>query len=225
MSVSGDEPEASLPAKYLTVKINGLHQRAAPREREICVMRNSIQRRRRTKPIMTNVINAADRFPGDGLSDRRFEALDAGTWTWWRKYPAHAFARHAVQVAADLDRLSAVQPMLRNALRGDVASAIALAIEEQGSCPPFAVETDLVMTALMRCALDGSVTAAVVMANVTKCCAFDHGIGDWITRSWFEFEAPDGAKRKDSAAVRRLASTVVDTEWLGNAIDSNDEGL
>jgi len=175
-------------------------------------MRSSTKRRRRAKPIATNIINAADRFAAVGAAGP-IEFVNTGTFTWWRKFPAEAIMPHAATIAADLDRLSAVQPVLRNALRGDEISAIKLAIDEQGNCHPFGIKTDLIMTALMRCAFDGSATAAVVMANVLRCCAFEHDRGAWITGSWFAFEVPDGSKKKESRAARQLARTVADLSW------------
>ena len=101
-------------------------------------MRSSTQRHR-TKTVATNVINAARRFSAGDTPAGRINAVDIGTCTWWRKFPAHAFAHKAALIAADLDRLTAVNPVLRNALRGDVISAIQLAKNEEGACVPFAV--------------------------------------------------------------------------------------
>ena len=170
-------------------------------------MRSSTQRHR-TKTVATNVINAARRFSAGDTPAGRINAVDIGTCTWWRKFPAHAFAHKAALIAADLDRLTAVNPVLRNALRGDVISAIQLAKNEEGACVPFAVETDLVMTALVRCALEGSAAAAVMMANVTASCGFDHSFGEWITRSWFEFEAPQVTEPTKASDVKQFVHPV-----------------
>jgi hypothetical protein len=142
--------------------------------------------------------------------------------TWWRKYSARTIAPAASSIAADLDHLSATDPELRHALRGEVTSAIRLAIDLQGDCVPFSPFTDLVMTALMRCALEGSAAAAMVMGNVIKSCGFDHEWGPMLTESWLSFKPPEDLKRLDSSAAQRLADTVDDAyevefdgEWEG----------
>ncbi|WP_147270305.1 MULTISPECIES: hypothetical protein [Rhodopseudomonas] len=108
----------------------------------------------------------------------------------WRRYPADQIAPNAAMIGAELDRLSAADLDFRSALRGDVAAAVRIAIRQLGARPPFAITTDLVMTALMRCAFDGSAPAKIVMANIIKSCCFEHDRRAWLTGSWFSFNAP-----------------------------------
>jgi hypothetical protein len=115
--------------------------------------------------------------------------LECGPYTWWRVYTAEQIVPMARVIAAALDRLSSTDPDLRAALHGDIILAVKLAINEQGSTTPFDILTDLVMTALMRCALNGSVAAAVVMANIIRSCRFDHQRGVRLAASWFAFPA------------------------------------
>lgn len=109
---------------------------------------------------------------------------DEGPHAWWRQYPADQIAPAAEMVAAELDRLSAINPDLRRALRGDLPAAVRLAITISGSSPPFPIASDLAMTALMGKALKKSLAAAVVMAHVIKHCRFDHDRGPWLSGSW-----------------------------------------
>lgn len=115
--------------------------------------------------------------------------LERGPYTWWRVYTADQNVPLASVIAAALDRLSATDPDLRAALHGDSILSVKLAINEQGCTTPFEILTDLVMTALMRCALNGSVAAAVVMANIIRSCRFDHQLGVYLAASWFAFPA------------------------------------
>lgn len=130
--------------------------------------------------------------------------LEAGLYTWWRQYPAYQIAPNAAMIAAELDLLSATDHEFRSALRGDVVAAIRLAIGQLGARHPFAITTDLVMTALIRCALDGSAPGKIVMANIIKSCRFDHDRRAWLTGSWFSFEVPVGPE-----VLRRLSATAI----------------
>ncbi|ACF00044.1 hypothetical protein Rpal_1508 [Rhodopseudomonas palustris TIE-1] len=112
-----------------------------------------------------------------------------GPYTWWRVYTAEQNVPLASVIAAALDRLSATDPDLRAALHGDAILAVKLAINQQGRTTPFEILTDMVMTALMRCALNGSVAAAVVLANIIRSCRFDHQRGVRLAASWFAFPA------------------------------------
>lgn len=116
---------------------------------------------------------------------------DVSLCTLWRRCPADQIAPRADAIAAQLNRLSAIDSDLRHALRGDVIVCVRLAIRQQGARHPFSPTTDLAMTALMRCAVEGSASAKVVLANIIKSCRFDHGRRAWLTGSWFAFEAQD----------------------------------
>jgi hypothetical protein len=191
----------------------------------MCKTTTNRRRQRVKKP--TNIINAKARF---AAYDDTTATIDNGKieptrHTWWRKYPASAIAPFADAIAADLDGISAIDQELRHALQGEVTSAIRLAIDLQGELAPFSRYTDLVMTSLLRCALEGSPAAAMVMGQVIKSCGFDHDRGPLLTGSWATLKAPEGSAIKvDNRAVTQLANTVVDAFWVDDAEFVDEEG-
>lgn len=126
--------------------------------------------------------------------------------TLWRRYPADQIAPRAEAIAEQLSRLSAIDSDLRHALRGDVIVCIRLAIRQHGARHPFSLTTDLAMTALMRCAVEGSASAKVVMPHIIKSCRFDHDRRAWLTGSWFSFKAQDGTDWMEEEAVGAVSA-------------------
>ncbi len=157
------------------------------------------------------VIHASGRFAAAGANTRT-PAAALSSHTEWRRYPAHRVAPMAAIIAANLDCLSAVDPLLRNALRGDAASAIKLAIGLLGKRAPFDHGTDLVMMALTRCALKGSSAAATVMGHVIRSFALDEDHGSSLASSWFAFKTTNAGKR--SRVEPPLVNTAVDTRFV-----------
>ena len=105
---------------------------------------------------------------------------DPQVMSWWRTFPAHAFgSKSRLKLAESLDRYSATNSVLQRALRGDAASAVRIALQLRRD-ETIAAHTDLAMTALLRCALDGSGGAALVLS---------HALG------LLPLENPNGARR------------------------------
>lgn len=148
---------------------------------------------------------------------------DVSLCTLWRRYPADQIAPRAEAIAEQLGRLSAIDSDLRHALRGDVIVCIRLAIRQQRARHPFSLTTDLAMTALMRCAVEGSASAKVVLANIIKSCRFDHGRRAWLTGSWFAFEAQDAQTHSRKRAVTMSSKPIFNISGLDR--DSHRGGI
>lgn len=87
----------------------------------------------------------------------------------WRTLPPDAFTH---VVVTELDLLLAPTALLhaprwQAARRGDAAAAISLALAAL-PLTPITARTDLVMTALCLCALNGSAAATLVLAHVLR---------------------------------------------------------
>jgi hypothetical protein len=150
-----------------------------------------------TSPLPRNVIAATGEIVAKNLLSNN--PIGPGhRHTYWRLFPAQTIAGLRESIFADLDRISAIDPMLRNALRGSAVAAIALASELQCERYPFHPNADLVMTALMRCALEGDAAAAAMMADVTGSCLFDHDHGPRLADSWFYFDPQSVSNTRDA---------------------------
>jgi hypothetical protein len=102
----------------------------------------------------------------------------------WRTVPADGFGRaHRDAVAECLQRTSSTVGVWRAAIRGDAPSAISLLLQ---SGPPARItaRTDLMMTALLSCALNGSAGAALVLSHALRQMPLDHAVKHRLATSW-----------------------------------------
>jgi hypothetical protein len=88
---------------------------------------------------------------------------------WWRSVAApnfHPMALGAMKAAVEKVEMLG-EPSWRDAVAGDAAAAVGMAIlfERQKAVPG---KLDLVMTALVICACEGSGSACVVLSNIIK---------------------------------------------------------
>jgi hypothetical protein len=88
--------------------------------------------------------------------------------SWWRTFPAHAFgSKSRLRLAEALNRLSSTNSIWRGALRGDAAAALHVVLRTRPA-KTITARTDLMMTVLLCCALEGSAGAALVMSHALR---------------------------------------------------------
>jgi hypothetical protein len=89
-------------------------------------------------------------------------------------------------VRTTLDRLTIMKENRKwsGALRGDAAAAVGIAIAAM-PIEETTLEIDIAMTAALRCALDGTATAALVLAHVLGHAELGHPFGTELSDSWY----------------------------------------
>jgi hypothetical protein len=104
---------------------------------------------------------------------------------WWRTMPANHLGEGPQCVLREmLDKVSLVKRrQWLSAMRGDAATSIAVAIEAM-PINRITLEVDLMMTALMVCALDGNSGAVLVLAHILHRAPLDHPFGQELSISW-----------------------------------------
>jgi hypothetical protein len=95
-----------------------------------------------------------------------------GTWAnalrLWRTVPADGFGPdHRAAVAECMRRTSSTIEAWRAAIHGDAPSAIRLALRMERPSQ-ITARTDLTMTVLLNCALNGSAGAALVLSHALR---------------------------------------------------------
>lgn len=87
---------------------------------------------------------------------------------WWRRLPAQAFtsAHHAVLKRATSGFGHLSEPLWAVAAKGDAAAAVGIALRTFRRCPRPSPGVDLTMSVLLRCAIEGSGAAALVLSHV-----------------------------------------------------------
>lgn len=115
-----------------------------------------------------------------------FCAEDGPPLAWWRMLPMHHFrdAEHLL-VRNALKGIAVIHggEEVAAALRGDSAAAVAAAL----SLVPIrevSLSVDVVMTALLRYALDNDAAAALVLSHVIGRVEFDHPFAAELATSW-----------------------------------------
>ncbi|WP_156936955.1 hypothetical protein [Bradyrhizobium sp. WSM2254] len=113
-------------------------------------------------------------------------AQDVSRLAWWRTLPSDLLRDAEQQLV--IDTLDTICVMDRHdefaaALRDDATSAVGVAL----SLMPIHQETltvDIAMTALLRCALAGDATAAMVVANLLHRVELDHPFATELSAFW-----------------------------------------
>lgn len=128
--------------------------------------------------------------------------------TWWRQLPAAAFRAadsrillRATRAAGSIDH-----PRWLAALTGDAPSAIGIAIKAVFKSE-FSAPEDLVMTAVLRCAINGSLAAAMVLAAALHRRVTAEPHCDQLELSWYVADFSK-TQRAVPRCHRRLASAV-----------------
>lgn len=114
-----------------------------------------------------------------------FNLGDVTPLGWWRTMPADHLgnAQHLV-LRETLAKVWIMQD--RGSLltaRGDAAAAIALALKMM-PVAEVTLKTDIAMTALTLCALDGSAAAALVLSHILRRAMLDHPFAKDLSISW-----------------------------------------
>jgi hypothetical protein len=102
----------------------------------------------------------------------------------WRTVPADGFgpAQRAAVVEC-VQRTSSTIGIWRAAIRGDAPSAIRLFLKSR-SPSQITARTDLMMTALLNCALNGSAGAALVLSHALRRMPLDRVLKRRLATSW-----------------------------------------
>jgi hypothetical protein len=115
-----------------------------------------------------------------------FTREHASPLAWWRTLPADLFgdAEHLL-VHATLEGIAVLSgdSDLVPALRGDPAAATKVVLQLM-PIADMTVEVDLVMTAVLRCALDGDARAALVLAHMLGRAELEHPFAVDLAASW-----------------------------------------
>ena len=104
---------------------------------------------------------------------------------WWRTMPANHLGEGQQRVLGEiLDKVSLVKSgQWLSAMRGDAAASIAVVIEAM-PVNRITLEVDLIMTALMVCALGGNPGAVLVLAHILHRAPLDHPFAQELSISW-----------------------------------------
>lgn len=121
---------------------------------------------------------------------------------WWRRLPAPAFTGvHVATIRRAIAGISIInEPCWPTAVKGNPVAAVGVALRaikrRRIPSPGF----DLVMSALLRCAIEGSTTAALVLVYaVGRMAAKDPGCAT-VAASWHTTTVPPQARRASKGA-------------------------
>jgi hypothetical protein len=102
----------------------------------------------------------------------------------WRTVPADGFGPdHRAAVAECMRRTSSTIDIWRAAIHGDAPSAIRVALRMERP-PQVTARTDLTMTVLLHCALNGSAGAALVLSHALRQMPLDGVLKRRLATSW-----------------------------------------
>jgi hypothetical protein len=102
----------------------------------------------------------------------------------WRTMPAEAFgSAERAAVAECMRRTSCTIEAWRAAIHGDAPSAIRLALRMEHPSQ-ITARTDLTMTVLLNCALNGSAGAALVLSHALRQMPLDGVLKRRLATSW-----------------------------------------
>jgi hypothetical protein len=137
----------------------------------------------------------------------------------WRTVPADGFdAARRAAVTDCMCRTSSTIKVWRDAIGGDAASAIGLALR-MGAVSRITMRTDVTMTVLLACALRGSAGAALVLSHLIRHMPIEGTAKGRLATSWLVrnlevlcrgLERPKGMKR--SRRRRSIAAQLLGKE-------------
>jgi hypothetical protein len=116
-----------------------------------------------------------------------FNPQDTSPLAWWRMLPSDLFrdAEHLLLIASlESIRVLGGEEELAGALRGDAAAAVGQALALL-PIQEVTLRVDIVMTALLRCALSGDAATALVLANLLHRIELDHPLATDLSASWY----------------------------------------
>ncbi|MDB5638422.1 MAG: hypothetical protein JWP51_3330 [Bradyrhizobium sp.] len=105
----------------------------------------------------------------------------------WRTLPARAFdAAKRRAVAASVATISSTWEDWRKAVGSDAPAAIKLALSLNPR-KKISLRVDLVMTVLLRCALEGNAAAALVLSHLLRRMRIDPSVRHQLSTSWLAY--------------------------------------
>jgi hypothetical protein len=130
---------------------------------------------------------------------------------WWRTMPAnHLGETPQLVLRGTLSKISLMQGrQWLAAIRGDAAASIAAAIEAM-PIDQISLEVDLMMTALMVCALDGNAGAALVLAHILHRVPLEHPFAQELSLSWLALNLRRGRQNRNRSVAARSESNAPD---------------
>jgi hypothetical protein len=125
--------------------------------------------------------------------------------SWWRMLRADEFKKAYVGVARYFLTKSAIigEPHWFLGAEGDEAIAIGVALRAQRNKGDTLVSVDLAMSAVLCCALEGSIAATLLMSSVLKRRSDVDPRCKVLSDSWLTYKAGD--VRTSTTAARSLA--------------------
>ncbi|WP_106948362.1 hypothetical protein [Bradyrhizobium sp. MOS003] len=115
-----------------------------------------------------------------------FSPNDSTPLTWWRTMPAHVLRdQERAKISETLRYVDVLRSddEFRAALNGDADAAIATALAMM-PIKTIDYHTDIAMTALLRCALAGQASAALVLAQIVGLTDVGHALTRELSVSW-----------------------------------------
>ena len=138
-----------------------------------------------------------------------FKARDISPLSWWRTLPSDSFRdAERLLVLATLDGIAVLGggAEFAAALKGDPAAAMSVTC----SLMPIAemtLQTDIAMTALLRCALSGNAASALVLAQIIGFTDLGHVLSTELAASWYRFGLRHSANPRKLAEVGTILFT------------------
>jgi hypothetical protein len=135
-----------------------------------------------------------------------FKARDTAPLAWWRTLPPDVFRdAERLLLLATLDGICVLNggAGFAAAISGDATAAIGVGFSKM----PITERTltaDIAMTALLRCALEHNVSAALVLAQIIGLTELEHTFGAALAASWYTFalhRSADPCKLGQAGAV------------------------
>jgi hypothetical protein len=148
-----------------------------------------------------------------------FKAEDISPLAWWRTLPSEAFGEaERVQLRATLKRINVLHgdDDIATALKGDPSAAIAVAFTLM-PIGEVSLTSDIAMTALLRCVLEGNASAALVLAQVLGLTDLGHAHAIEFAASWLVYgRRSSDDPSKFSEAERVLLAAFRDRHHYGD---------
>lgn len=167
--------------------------------------------------------------PGSNAGATRTEHDDktyahCGEWAnalrLWRTVPADGFGPdHRAAVAECMRRTSSTIDTWRAAIHGDAPSAIRFALRMERPSQ-ITARTDLTMTVLLNCALNGSAGAALVLSHALRQMPLDGPMKNRLATSWLVRNLRIACPTVVSPR-RRSSRRSITAQLLGNGEDAS----
>jgi hypothetical protein len=139
---------------------------------------------------------------------------------WWRSLPSDCLgdAQHLL-LRATLDKICVMKGReWLNAMRGDAAASIAIAVE-MFPITEITIEVDLAMTVLMLSALGGNAAAVLVLSQLLPRAPLDHPFARELSVSWLALNLRRALSKKNSIPKRAALETAFPLDATAAALN------